>query len=179
MRKYLVPVLVAIIGFLGLNVLTSGMGATADDGPAYAQASASFSQSEGGVIIIDTLDEANGIDLVGDGEFQVADPGAYLVVLAPQVGGVEGAAGGEARFWLEVSRDYGVSWTQVPNSNVLWTSAQKSDGDVIISQGVMFLDSGDSVRGMWSTQGPHIEALFRDGEPLVPAVIATVARVGA
>lgn len=138
--------------------------AQSDPGPAYVQASSSVDQSGGGTVTFDTFD-ANGIS-TSTTSFEVDEAGVYFIVAAPQVGGIEGGSkAGSANFWLQVNGQ------DVPDSNVSWDSAQKSDGDVIVSQGVVVLAAGDEVSVEWSSTGPNMEAIQPVGEPVVPSII--------
>jgi hypothetical protein len=66
----------------------------------------------------------------------------------------------------------------VANSNVTWCSNDKSDGDVIVSQGVTMLTETSEVAVEWSTTGPALEAIVTEGEPLTPSIIFTLVQVG-
>lgn len=170
MRKYLIAIAAVAVLLLAIPVLSVG----ADPGPAYMQASTSFDQYDGGVVEFDQVDGSNNVFLTEDGEsFLVGETGLYFVVAAPQVGGIQNqGAKGSANFWLSVN---GVD---VANSNVTWQSAQGSDGDVIISQGVVVLQEDDEVAVEWSTTGPALEAIVTEGEPLTPSIIFTLVQVG-
>ena len=162
MKKILASfALVAAGALVAVGISAPAQSAT---GPAYVQASSSVDQSGGGTVTFDTFD-ANAIT-TGPTSFTVVNGGVYFIVAAPQVGGIEGGSkAGSANFWLQINGQ------DVPDSNVSWDSAQKSDGDVIVSQGVVVLQAGDAVSVEWSSTGPNMEAIQPDDEPLVPSII--------
>ena len=169
MRKYLIAVAAVAVLLLAIPLMSS---AGADGGPAYIQASTSFDQYGGGTVAFDTVDGSNKVSLADDA-FTVEEAGLYLIVAAPQVGGIQNSnTKGSANFWIAVDG------TDVPNSNVTWQSAQGSDGDVIVSQGVGVLAEGAVVTVEWSTTGPALEAIVTEGEPLTPSIIFTLVQVG-
>ena len=143
-------------------------GCSAADDTAYMQASSAVTQTGGGVVAFDTFGDATGIAYEA-GAFTVPADGPYVVVAAPQVGGFLGdAEAGSANFWITVNGE------DVPDSNVTWVTDVATNGDVIISQGVVELVEGDQVGVEWSTTGPAIEAIETPGEPLTPSIIFTM-----
>lgn len=168
MKRILVSIAVVAALLVAIPALTAG----ADDGPVFVQASSTFDQFDGGTVQFDSVDGANGVTTDGE-SFTVGEAGLYLIIAAPQVGGIKGDGDkGSANFWIAVNGD------DVANSNVTWQTAQKSDGDVIVSQGVSYLQAGDEVSVEWSTTGPAIEAITTPGEPLTPSIIFTLVQVG-
>ena len=157
------PLLVAAAAALALAGCS-----TSDDDTAYMQASSAVTQTGGGVVEFDTFGDATGI-VYEAGVFTVPADGPYVVIAAPQVGGFLGdGAAGSANVWITVNGD------DVPDSNVTWVTDTATNGDVIISQGVVELSEGDQVGVEWSTTGPNIEAIETPGEPLTPSIIFTM-----
>ena len=138
----------------------------------YLQASSSISQCPGTapeVVRIDITDAANGIALADD-KITVSEAGPYLVVAAPQVGREGAGPLGCLDLWLRVNG------SDVANSNVqLCQDAGSMAKDVIISQGIVPLESGDVLEVLMSANNPEanicIEAIQPPGEPLVPSII--------
>ena len=138
----------------------------------YLQASSSISQCPGTapeVVRIDITDAANGIALADD-KITVSEAGPYLVVAAPQVGREGAGPLGCFDLWLRVNG------SDVANSNVqLCQDAGSMAKDVIISQGIVPLESGDILEVLMSANNPEanicIEAIQPPGEPLVPSII--------
>jgi hypothetical protein len=138
----------------------------------YLQASSSISQCPGTapeVVRIDITDAANGIALADD-KITVSEAGPYLVVAAPQVGREGAGPLGCFDLWLRVNG------SDVANSNVqLCQDAGSMAKDVIISQGIVPLESGDVLEVLMSANNPEanicIEAIQPPGEPLVPSII--------
>ena len=169
MNNRTIRLLVAITAAFGLILAMAAM-VSADPVTPYVQASTSYDQHDGGLVEFDTLDGAAGITFNdANDSFTVAADGVYVIIAAPQVGGIQNQhAKGSANFWISINSQ------PVANSNVTWQSAQGSDGDVIISQGVTHLSAGDVVTVEWSTTGPALEAITTAGEPLTPSIIFTM-----
>jgi hypothetical protein len=145
---------------------------------AYIQASGSRTQvlkaaSTPERVVIDSTDEANGIENINEGEFKVADDGAFFVMAAPQVGRKATGPLANLRCWIEVNG------SNVPNSDVLLDLASSAVKDVIVCQGILVLESGDVVTVMAETNstdaGVALEAIHPSPtEPLVPSIIFTM-----
>jgi hypothetical protein len=121
-------------------------------------------------VIIDNVDEVNGIDNLNEGEFKVTDGGAYFVMAAPQVGRRAEGPVANLRCWLEVNG------SNVPNSDVLLDLESGDIKDVIVCQGIVSLEAGDVVTVMAETNtadaGVALEAIHpTPSEPLVPSII--------
>ena len=152
------------------NLLIEGDGSeavavrSANSGTAFIQASSAVTQAAGGVVTIETTDNANKITNRGDG-FQVEKKGDYLIIAAPQVG-IDGEGGGFFTCWIAINGE------DVSNSNVL-LGVEPGIKDVIISQSIVTLEAGDVVQVKTGSTDPDIilEAIAPQGEPLVPAII--------
>ena len=121
-------------------------------------------------VIIDNIDEVNGIENLNQGEFKVTDEGAYFVMAAPQVGRRAKGPVANLRCWLEVNG------SNVPNSDVLLDLESGDIKDVIVCQGIVSLNAGDVVTVMAETNsaeaGVALEAIHpTSSEPLVPSII--------
>lgn len=122
-------------------------------------------------VIIDNTDEASGIENLNEGEFKVADGGAYFVMAAPQVGRkAQGRPVANLRCWLRVNG------SNVSNSDVLLDLESADIKDVIVCQGIVSLKAGDVVTVMAETNsadaGVALEAIQpTPSEPLVPSII--------
>ncbi len=149
------------------------MGSTNES--AYIQASGSRTQvlkaaSTPERVVIDSTDEANGIENMNEGEFKVADAGAFFVMAAPQVGRKATGPPANLRCWIEVNG------SNVPNSDVLLDLESGAVKDVIVCQGIVVLEAGDVVTVMAETNsvdaGVALEAIHPSPtEPLVPSII--------
>ena len=121
-------------------------------------------------VIIDHIDEVSGIENLNEGEFKVADGGAYFVMAAPQVGRKAQGPVANLRCWLTVNG------SNVPNSDVLLDLESGDIKDVIVCQGIVSLKAGDVVTVMAETNsaeaGVALEAIQpTPSEPLVPSII--------
>lgn len=156
---------------IALALVAAGCSSDSDD-TSYIQASASFDQMESGRVQFDTNDGSSGVNMA-DSTFKVSEDGVYFIVAAPQIGGINGEAeAGCANLWIAVND------VDVENSNIQYCNSQKTDGTVLVSQGVVPLAADDVVTVEWSTTGPALEAIEVDGAPLVPSVIFSLLQVG-
>ena len=138
----------------------------------YLQASSSVTQCPGTapeVVALDIVDAANGITLASNA-ITVGEAGPYLVVAAPQVGREGAGPYGCFDLWLRVNG------ADVANSNVQLCQDEGSRAkDVIISQGIVPMEAGDTLEVLMSANNPDaalcIEAIQPSGEPLVPSII--------
>ena len=134
----------------------------------YLQASSSVTQCPGTapeVVALDIVDAANGITLASNA-ITVGEAGPYLVVAAPQVGRQGAGPYGCFDLWLRVNG------ADVANSNVQLCQDEGSRAkDVIISQGIVPMEAGDTLEVLMSANNPDaalcIEAIQPSGEPLV------------
>ena len=138
-------------------------------GDQFLQASGSTTQPISGIAqaIIDQNDGSNGIELSGNAA-TVKKAGNYFIVAAPQA--LLGSRNATLTCWLQVNG------TDVPNSNVLLqTTVDIPFRDVIVSQGVIWLEKDDVVTVMVSGTGSvALEAISPAGQPLVPSIIFTI-----
>ena len=138
----------------------------------YLQASSSATQCPGKapkLVQMDIVDAASGITLAKN-KVTVGEDGAYLIVAAPQVGREGAGPYGCFDLWLRINGK------DVANSNVQLCQDEGSRAkDVIVSQGIVPMKSGDALEVMMSASNPAakicIEAIRPPGEPLVPAII--------
>ena len=138
----------------------------------YLQASSSVTQCPGTapqLVAMDIVDAANGVTLA-DNKITVGEAGPYLIVAAPQVGREGAGPYGCFDLWLRVNG------ADVANSNVQLCQDEGSRAkDVIISQGIVPMEAGDTLEVLMSANNPEaaicIEAIQPPGEPLVPAII--------
>ena len=138
----------------------------------YLQASSSVTQCPGTapeVVTMDIIDAANGISMASN-RITVGETGAYLIVAAPQVGREGAGPYGCFDLWLRING------ADVANSNVQLCQDEGSMAkDVIISQGIVPMEAGDTLEVMMSANNPQaamcIEAIQPSGEPLVPSII--------
>jgi hypothetical protein len=127
-------------------------------------------------VIIDNIDEASGIENLNDGEFKVAEGGAYFVMAAPQVGRKAEGPLANLRCWIAVNG------SNIPNSDVLLDLESDEIKDVIVCQGIVPLTAGDVVTVMAETNsadaGVALEAIQpTPTEPLVPSIIFTMFKI--
>ena len=161
MRKKLFSTLVMLVASVGVANASQ-----------YLQASSSVSQCPGTapeVVAMDIVDAANGITLANN-RITVGETGPYLIVAAPQVGREGAGPYGCFDLWLRVNG------ADVANSNVQLCQDEGSRAkDVIISQGIVPMEAGDTLEVLMSANNPEaamcIEAIQPSGEPLVPSII--------
>ena len=161
MSKKLFSILVVFVSSLGMA-----------NAAEYLQASSSVTQCPGTapeVVAMNIIDAANGITLA-DNKITVGEGGPYLIVAAPQVGREGAGPYGCFDLWLRVNG------SDVANSNVQLCQDEGSRAkDVIISQGIVPMESGDTLEVLMSANNPDaamcIEAIQPSGEPLVPSII--------
>ena len=161
MNKRLFSTLVMIVASVGVANASQ-----------YLQASSSVTQCPGTapeVVAMDIVDAASGITLASNG-ITVGEAGPYLIVAAPQVGREGAGPYGCFDLWLRVNG------ADVANSNVQLCQDEGSRAkDVIISQGIVPLEAGDTLEVLMSANNPEasmcIEAIQPSGEPLVPSII--------
>lgn len=161
MSKKLFSILVVFVSSLGVA-----------NAAEYLQASSSVTQCPGTapeVVAMDIIDAANGITLA-DNRITVGEGGPYLIVAAPQVGREGAGPYGCFDLWLRVNG------SDVANSNVQLCQDEGSRAkDVIISQGIVPMEAGDTLEVLMSANNPDaamcIEAIRPSGEPLVPSII--------
>jgi len=169
MKTILAAIVSATLAVLGFNAVAGA----ADPGTPHAQLNASVSQTDPGRVALDTVDSSSGVVFDDDNDtMTVEEGGLWLVVAAPQVGAItsDGKPGG-ADFWLSLNGE------QIPNSNVRWQDTGRG-GDVIVVQTTLLLEPGDTVAVEWSTDGAALEAIQPEGEPVIPAIIFTMAYLG-
>ena len=138
----------------------------------YLQASSSVTQCPGTapeVVTMDIVDAANGITLANN-KITIGEAGPYLIVAAPQVGREGVGPCGCLDLWLRING------AGVANSNVQLCQDEGSRAkDVIISQGIVPMEAGDTLEVVMSANNPEaamcIEAIQPSGEPLVPSII--------
>ena len=177
MKHFIRVILVMSVVWLGLfacqkhtevNTVSADETELKSGGDMFLQASGSTTQAVVGMVqaIIDIDDGSNGITLSGNAA-TVKKAGNYLIVAAPQV--LINSDGGVFTCWLQVNG------TDVSNSNVLLEAPVAPYRNVIISQGIVWLDKGDVVTVMVSGTGSvALEAISPAGQPLVPSIIFTI-----
>ena len=156
--------------FSTLVMIVASMGVA--NASQYLQASSSVTQCPGTapeVVAMDIVDAANGITLANN-MITVGEAGSYLIVAAPQVGREGAGPYGCFDLWLRVNG------ADVANSNVQLCQDEGSRAkDVIISQGIVPMEAGDTLEVLMSANNPEaamcIEAIQPSGEPLVPSII--------
>lgn len=151
----------------------------------YGSAVAGFLQASGSTTqqistvpeaaIIDQIDEIYGFHVVDDSKAVCRIAGYYLIVSAPQFGTVCGNKTGYATNWLRINGN------DVANSNVLKDLHPTKTKDVIISQSIVLLYPGDYVEFMVAGSNDSgcqaLEAIQPDGQPLVPSIIVSIAKI--
>ncbi len=119
----------------------------------------------------DTVGKEHSIDFK-KGDVMVKKSGMYLIIAGPQVGKERGEKPRWIDFWLRVNN------IDVPNSNIRAVITAACEKDVVITQTVTRLNSGDTLNVMMSVEdteeGLGIEAIQPVGEPLVPSIILTI-----
>ena len=140
--------------------------------PTFIQLSSTLTQPNGpfgsGVAITyNSIDGQLGVGFdLGSSEIQILEDGAYMVIIAPQVGGRGEKNKAFADYWVKVNG------MDAANSNVRYVSADEFS-DVIICQGVYELGAGDSIEVFGSGLNSENVFLSPDGEPAIPSIIVT------
>ena len=126
-------------------------------------------------IVLDTQEDTVGKEHTinfNKGDITVKKSGMYLIIAGPQIGKLKGDKPRWIDVWLRVNN------VDVPNSNVRAIVKDACEKDVIITQTVTRLNSGDTLNIMMSVESPEeglgIEAIQPVGEPLVPSIILTI-----
>ena len=126
-------------------------------------------------VILDTQEDTVGKEHTinfNKGDIMVKNSGMYLIIAGPQIGKLTGDKPRWIDFWLRVNN------VDVPNSNVRAIVTAACEKDVIVTQTVTRLNSGDTLNIMMSVEtteeGLGIEAIQPVGEPLVPSIILTI-----
>jgi len=140
--------------------------------PAYIQLSSSLTQANGPfgsgtALTYNSIDGQLGIEFeLGTSEIKIVEDGAYMIIIAPQIGGQGLKNKAFADYWVKVNG------MDAANSNVRYVSADEYT-DVIICQGVYELAAGDSVEVYGSGLNSENVFLKPEGEPAVPSIIVT------
>lgn len=110
------------------------------------------------------------------GDVIVNEPGAYLIVASGQVGKTSGNTNCNVDLWLSQNGK------DVSNSNTRASIMTKDDTIVLVSQTIMQLAKGDSISVMMSVsagdQGCGLINTAPAGEPDIPAIIFSIAKIG-
>jgi len=140
--------------------------------PAFIQLSSTLTQpngpfGSGKAITYNSIDGQLGIGFeVGTSEIKILEDGAYMIIIAPQVGGRGLKNKAFADYWVKVNG------MDAANSNVRYVSNDEYS-DVIICQGVYELGAGDAVEVFGSGLNSENVFLSPDGEPAIPSIIVT------
>ena len=125
-------------------------------------------------VVLDQVDLADNMVVVGGTKIVALVPGNYFVVAAPQAGRLKGGDKEEFTCFLRINGQ------QVANSNVL-LALKEGTKDVIVSQAIVALRAGSELEIMISSSDPKdgigIEAIEVEDQPLVPSIIVSVFRV--
>lgn len=148
--------------------------------PIYAQLSSSITQTLGpfgsGIpIAFDAIDGLKGMTFDPATEptkVFIDEPGTYMIIIAPQVGGVlDDDSLATADFWVRIDGE------DVANTNVRW-QAHAHDTDVIIIQGVYAgLAAGQYVEVIGSGPSSQVVLIEEVGQPAVPSIIVTFYKI--
>lgn len=130
-----------------------------------AQLSSAVDQNPGGLINFELKDEVNGLTVTNN-SVVVKKPGSYLIVAAPQVTAIKDGGCLDAWFALN-GRD-------IKNSGVRLCQAKKDNTNVLVSQMVMKLKSGDKIQVKTAGDGAKLDAIQPKKGPLIPSIIFTV-----
>ncbi|AIF84722.1 hypothetical protein NTE_02679 [Candidatus Nitrososphaera evergladensis SR1] len=111
------------------------------------------------------------------GDVVVNEPGAYLIVAAGQVGKTSGNnTTCNVDLWLRQNDK------DVANSNTRASVISTNDTIVLVSQAILLLNKGDKINTMVSVsatdQGCGLINTAPAGEPDIPAIIFSIARIG-
>lgn len=130
-----------------------------------AQLSSAVDQNPGGLINFELQDGVNGLS-VNNNSVLVKNPGSYLIVAAPQVTATKD--GGCLDAWFVLNGQ------DVKNSGVRLCQAKKDNTNVLVSQVVMKLKSGDKIQVKTAGDGAKLDAIQPKKSPLIPSIIFTV-----
>jgi hypothetical protein len=110
------------------------------------------------------------------GDVTVNEAGAYLIVASGQVGKTSGDTNCNVDLWLSQNGK------DVSNSNTRASVMTKDDTIVLVSQAILQLAKGDTISTMVSVsatgQGCGLINTAPTGEPDIPAIIFSIAKIG-
>jgi hypothetical protein len=130
-----------------------------------AQLSSAVDQNPGGLINFELQDGVNGLS-VNKNSVLVKNPGSYLILAAPQVTATKD--GGCLDAWFVLNGQ------DVKNSGVRLCQAKKDNTNVLVSQVVMKLKSGDKIQVKTAGNGAKLDAIQPNKGLLIPSIIFTV-----
>ena len=128
----------------------------------YLQLSSSISFDGRSSVLYDQIDAQDGIGYSQATGIEILKDGAYVIVFAPQTKVAKGCTSG----WLRVNGE------DVANSNVVYCTQSPKDTNVVVSQGVIPLQSGDVVTT--EIDGEGVEAQFPTNAPQIPSAITSI-----
>ena len=146
---------------------------------AYGQFYSSVTQRPIGLtpvkVVLDTHQDMSGNDIVIDFVkdcIQVNKTAEYLIISGAQVSKLGGNKPRWIDFWIRVNDK------DLSNSNVRTTIREPHVTDVVVTQTVTRLYSGDTLNIMMAVEAPDegvgIEAIKPRDEPLIPSLILTI-----
>ena len=130
-----------------------------------AQLSSAADQNPGGIIDFELQDSVNGLSVTRN-SVVINKPGHYLVVAAPQITATKD--GGCLDAWFVLNGQ------DVKNSGVRLCQTKKDNTNVLISQVVMKLNTGDKIQVKTNGEGAKLDAIKPQKGPLIPSVIFTI-----
>jgi hypothetical protein len=110
-------------------------------------------------------------------DIQIKHSGVYTIIAAPQVGRAKGSASRYVDVWLNRNG------RNIPNSNVRRVIGNGGETDVVVSQNMTTLESGDVINVMMavetSNEGLGIYAIKPkdEHEPFIPSIILSMHKI--
>lgn len=141
-------------------------------GSPYAQLSSPDDQSDDGLVSLTTVDGISRISHDGDGTVVIEESGTYMIIAAPQMTRIsQGQQEACGNFWVRHNS------SDVGNSNVRLCLGGGDTTDVVVTQGALKLEEGDTIQLRMALDGAVIDAITTAGQPLIPSVIFTIYRL--
>jgi hypothetical protein len=110
------------------------------------------------------------------GDVIVNEPGVYVIIASGQVGKTSGNTNCNVDLWLSQNGK------DVSNSNTRASVITKDDTIVLVSQAILQLAKGDTISAMMSVSAPDqgcgLINTAPSGEPDIPAIIFSIAKIG-
>jgi hypothetical protein len=134
-------------------------------GNAFAQLSSALDQRPGGWVKFESKDTLQRMSATED-SVMVKQRGSYLIIASPQVTATKD--GGCVDAWISINGQ------DVKNSGVRLCQSKAGNTDVVVSQVIMNLKTGDKIQVKSSGDNVKLDAIKPDKGPLIPSIILTV-----
>lgn len=121
-------------------------------------------------------------NVINNSSIEVVNQGIYNISLEPQIGRKAGSNIQSFNIFIQKSTDHGLSFDDIPNSNIKVTIANSNEKIVVPLSGGLKLQAGDIFRLMASVEDDELvlnefPATLTPKLPATPSVILTVDRL--